>query len=490
MGSFRRFASRSLVLYDNSVFFLVSGFTMKLGALLLCLCIVASQGRVLREKRETEEGLVDVAAEQENDTVEKKDEGLNNDSLEDVKARGAALSKLVKTVMKNIPDGAVQKVKDAAVELVKGTVKKHLGLEGGDSLREEPAKDIVVESDEEAGDTDEGMDSIPEETIVETNEVSGDSDEDNDVEEEEEIVIIVKNIPKGAVQKVKDAAAEMVKGTVQKHLGMEEGDSLTEEPAKDTVVETNEEAGDKDTVEEYNNDNVSGAIEIKIIVKNIPRGTVQKIKDEAVDLVNGTVKKHLGLEEGDSLPEEPKRQKRDTNENEEEEEDEEEVKQKRDAGENEEEDEDDEEEVKQKQKRDADEEDDGKSNLSDLVGTIIDKIPEDTFEKVKEGLGNIPAIQVKEKVKEGLDSLPLDNVKETIKNLATNIEDSIQNLTDKINNFKLDDLKELAKEIPEGLSVGDGLQAIVNQVPKEVLENEKLNQYYQTFSQQWQNFFS
>merc|ERR1711977_644213 len=468
---FRRFASRLLVLYDNSVFFLVSGFTMKLGALLLCLCIVASQGRVLREKRETEEGLVDVAAEQENDTVEKKDEGLNNDSLEDVKARGAALSKLVKTVMKNIPDGAVQKVKDAAVELVKGTVKKHLGLEGGNSPPEEPAKGIVVETDEEAGDTDEGMDSIPEETIVETNEVSGDSDEDNDVEEEEEIVIIVKNIPKGAVQKVKDAAAEMVKGTVQKHLGMEEGDSLTEEPAKDTVVETNEEAGDKDTVEEYNNDNVSGAIEIKIIVKNIPRGTVQKIKDEAVDLVNGTVKKHLGLEEGDSLPEEPKRQKRDTNENEEEEED-------------------DEEEVKQKQKRDADEEDDGKNNLSDLVGTIIDKIPEDTFEKVKEGLGNIPAIQVKEKVKEGLDSLPLDNVKETIKNLATNIEDSIQNLTDKINNFKLDDLKELAKEIPEGLSVGDGLQAIVNQVPKEVLENEKLNQYYQTFSQQWQNFFS
>merc|ERR1712144_179817 len=149
-------ASRLLVLYDNSVFFLVSGFTMKLGALLLCLCIVASQGRVLREKRETEEGLVDVAAEQENDTVEKKDEGLNNDSLEDVKARGAALSKLVKTVMKNIPDGAVQKVKDAAVELVKGTVKKHLGLEGGDSVPEEPAKDIFVESNvKEEDDEDE-----------------------------------------------------------------------------------------------------------------------------------------------------------------------------------------------------------------------------------------------------------------------------------------------------------------------------------------------
>merc|ERR1712147_376559 len=186
------------------------------------------------------------------------------------------------------------------------------------------------------------------------------------------------------------------------------------------------------------------------------------------------------------------KQKRDTNEDEEEEEEEDgkELKQKRDTGENEEEDEDGEEEVKQKQKRDADEEANVKNNLSDLVGTIIDKIPEDTFEKVKEGLGNIPAIQVKEKVKEGLDSLPLDNVKETIKNLATNIEDSIQNLTDKINNFKLDDLKELAKEIPEGLSVGDGLQAIVNQVPKEVLENEKLNQYYQTFSQQWQNSFS
>merc|ERR1739838_948518 len=467
MGSFRRFASRSRVLYDNSDFLMISGFTMKLGALLLCLCIVSSQGRVLREKRETEEGLVDVAAEQENDTVEKKDDGFTNDSQEDGKARGAAFSKLVKTIVKNIPEGAVQKVKDAAVELVKGTVKKHLGMEKGDSLPEEPAKDIVVETDEEAGDTDEGMDSIPEETIVETDEVSNDSDEDTDVEEEEEIVIIVKNIPKGAVQKVKDAAAELVKGTVQ-----EEGGSLTEVPAKDTVVETDEEAGDKDTVEKSDNDNnVSGVIEIKIIVKNIPKGTVQKIKDEAVDLVNGTVKKHLGLGEGDSVPEEPAKQKRDINDDDEEEEE-------------------DDEEVKQKQKRDADEEADGKNNLSDLVGTIIDKIPEDTFEKVKEGLGNIPAIQVKEKVKEGLDSLPLDNVKETIKNLATNIEDSIQNLTDKINNFKLDDLKELAKEIPEGLSVGDGLQAIVNQVPKEVLENEKLNEYYQTFSQQWQNFFS
>merc|ERR1739838_134450 len=297
MGSFRRFASRSRVLYDNSDFLMISGFTMKLGALLLCFCIVSSQGRVLREKRETEEGLVDVAAEQENDTAEKKDEGFTNDSQEDVKARGAAFSKLVKTIVKNIPDGAVQKVKDAAVELVKGTVKKHLGMEEGDSAPEEPAKDIVVETDEEAGNMDEAMDSIPEETIVETDEVSGDSDEDNDVEEEEEIVI-VKNIPKGAVQKVKDAAAELVKGTVKKHLGLEEGDNLTEEPSKDIVVETDEEAGDKDTVEKSDNDNnVSGVIEIKIIVKNIPKGTVQKIKDEAVDLVNGTVKKHLGLGE-------------------------------------------------------------------------------------------------------------------------------------------------------------------------------------------------
>merc|ERR1739838_1170741 len=263
---FRRFASRSRVLFVNSDFFLISGFTMKLGALLLCLCIVSSQGRVLREKRETEEGLVDVAAEQENDTVEKKDEGFTNDSQEDVKARGDAFSKLVKTIVKNIPEGAVQKVKDAAVELVKGTVKKHLGMEEGDSAPEEPAKDTVVETDEEAGNTDEDMDSIPEDTIVETDEVSGDSDEDNDVEEEE-IVIIVKNIPKGDVQKVKDAAAELVKGTVKKHLGLEEGDNLTEEPSKDIVIETDEEAGDN---EEYDNDNnVSGVIEIKIIVKNI-----------------------------------------------------------------------------------------------------------------------------------------------------------------------------------------------------------------------------
>merc|ERR1711997_1178355 len=180
MGSFRRFTSKSRVLFVNSDFFLVSGFNMKLGALLLCLCIIASQGRVLREKRETEESLADVAAEQENDTVEKKDEDLNNDSQEDVKARGPALSKLVKAIVKQIPDGAVQKVKDAAVELVKGTVKKHLGLEGGDSVPEEPAKDIVVESNVKEGDTNENLESLPEEAIVETDEVS----DDNDVEEE------------------------------------------------------------------------------------------------------------------------------------------------------------------------------------------------------------------------------------------------------------------------------------------------------------------
>merc|ERR1712172_240651 len=96
MGSFRRFTSKSRVLFTNSDFFLVSGFKMKFRALLLCLFIIASRGRVLREKRETEESLVDVAAEQENDTFEKKDEGLINDSLEDVKARGPVLSKLVK----------------------------------------------------------------------------------------------------------------------------------------------------------------------------------------------------------------------------------------------------------------------------------------------------------------------------------------------------------------------------------------------------------
>merc|ERR1739838_659543 len=93
---FRRFTSKSWVLFINSDFFLVSGFKMKFLALLLCLFIIASQGRVLREKRETEESLVDVAAEQENDTFEKKDEGLINDSLEDVKAQGPVLSKLVK----------------------------------------------------------------------------------------------------------------------------------------------------------------------------------------------------------------------------------------------------------------------------------------------------------------------------------------------------------------------------------------------------------
>merc|ERR1711997_375672 len=196
MGSFRRFTSKSRVLFVNSDFFLVSGFNMKLLALLLCLCIIASQGRVLREKRETEESLVDVEAEQENDTVEKKDEGLNNDSLEDVKARGPALSKLVKAIVKQIPDGAVQKVKDAAVELVKGTVKKHLGLEGGDSVPEEPAKDIVVESDVKKGDTDKNLESLPEKQSEEDEDEEGegkvkqkrdaDDEEDGDEDEEEE----------------------------------------------------------------------------------------------------------------------------------------------------------------------------------------------------------------------------------------------------------------------------------------------------------------
>merc|ERR1712154_232788 len=175
---FRRFTSKSRVLFVNSDFFLVFGFNMKFVSLLLCLFIIASQGRVLREKRETEESLVDVVAEeQEKDTVEKKDEGLNNDSLEDVKARGPALSKLVKAIVKQIPDGAVQKVKDAAVELVKGTVKKHLGLEGGDSIPEEPAKDIVVESDVKEGDTNENLESLPEKQ----------SEEDEDEDEEGEV---------------------------------------------------------------------------------------------------------------------------------------------------------------------------------------------------------------------------------------------------------------------------------------------------------------
>merc|ERR1711881_181563 len=200
MGAFRRFTSKSRVLFVNSDFFLVSGFKMKFLALLLCLCIIASQGRVLREKRETEESLADVAAEQENDTVEKKDH--NNDSQEDVKARGPALSKLVKAIVKQIPDGAVQKVKDAAVELVKGTVKNHLGLEGGDSVPEEPAKDIAVESDVKKGDTNKNLESLPEKQSEENEdedeegegkvkqkcEANEDEDEDEDEDGEEEEV--------------------------------------------------------------------------------------------------------------------------------------------------------------------------------------------------------------------------------------------------------------------------------------------------------------
>merc|ERR1711977_427264 len=200
MGSFRRFTSKSRVLFVNSDFFLVSSFKMKFLALLLCLCIIASQGRVLREKRETEESLVDVEAERENDTVEKKDEDLNNDSLEDVKARGPALSKLVKAIVKNIPDGAVQKVKDAAVELVKGTVKKHLGLEGGDSVPEEPAKDIFVESnvkeeDNEDEDEEEEEDEDEEGKVKQKRDANEDEDEEEEDDEDE----------KGKVKQKRDA---------------------------------------------------------------------------------------------------------------------------------------------------------------------------------------------------------------------------------------------------------------------------------------------
>merc|ERR1711977_125150 len=204
MGSFRRFTSKSRVLFVNSDFFLVSGFKMKFLALLLFFFIIGSQGRVLREKRETEESLVDVAVEQENDMVEKKDEGLNNDSLEDVKARGPALSKLVKAIVKNIPDGAVQKVKDAAVELVKGTVKKHLGLEGGDSVPEEPAKDIFVESNVKEGDTNENLESLPEKQ----------SEEDEDKDEEGE----------GKVKQKRDANKD--------HYGDEDEDENEDEEGK------------------------------------------------------------------------------------------------------------------------------------------------------------------------------------------------------------------------------------------------------------------
>merc|ERR1711977_328743 len=180
------------VLFVNSDFFLVSGFKMKFLALLLFFFIIGSQGRVLREKRETEESLVDVAAGQENDMVEKKDEGLNNDSLEDVKARGPALSKLVKAIVKNIPDGAVQKVKDAAVELVKGTVKKHLGLEGGESVPEEQSEEDEDKDEEGHGkvkqkcDANDDEDEEEEEDEEEKVKQKRDANEDEDEEEEDE----------------------------------------------------------------------------------------------------------------------------------------------------------------------------------------------------------------------------------------------------------------------------------------------------------------
>merc|ERR1711977_340886 len=241
------------VLFVNSDFFLVSGFKMKFLALLLFFFIIGSQGRVLREKRETEESLVDVAAEQENDMVEKKDEGLNNDSLEDVKARGPALSKLVKAIVKNIPDGAVQKVKDAAVELVKGTVKKHLGLEGGDSVPEEPAKDIFVESNVKEGDTNENLESLPEKQSEEDEDKDEeghgkvkqkcDANEDEDEEEEEDEDEEGKVKQKRDANEDEDEEEEEDEKVKQKRDANEDEDE-EEEPAKDIFVESNVKEGD------------------------------------------------------------------------------------------------------------------------------------------------------------------------------------------------------------------------------------------------------
>merc|ERR1712172_77244 len=173
MGSFRRFTSKSRVLFTNSDFFLVSGFKMKFLAPLLCLFIIASQGRVLREKRETEESLVDVAAEQENDTVEKKDEGLINDSLKDVKGRGPVLSKLFKAFGEGEDEdeegeGKVKQKRDADEE------------EDEDEEEEEEEMMQKRDADEDHDEDEEG-----EGEVKQKRDADEDEDEDEDEEEEE-----------------------------------------------------------------------------------------------------------------------------------------------------------------------------------------------------------------------------------------------------------------------------------------------------------------
>lgn len=139
-----------------------------------------------------------------------------------------------------------------------------------------------------------------------------------------------------------------------------------------------------------------------------------------------------------------------------------------------------------------------KDTVSESIGSFD---IEQAKASILEGLNNIAIDQVKQ----GLENLTLENAQDTLHTYADkigDIEDTLQEITDNFRNVStngigFDDLKKLTAHIPENLSIQDGLQAIADQVPDAVLENETLQGYYKDIEGQFSqlggtlaNFFS
>jgi len=121
------------------------------------------------------------------------------------------------------------------------------------------------------------------------------------------------------------------------------------------------------------------------------------------------------------------------------------------------------------------------SFATDLYGSIAEKIPDNSLEKVKEGLGNLPFEKVKDTLSTFADKLEIQDKLEKIK-------ESLGNLS--IEDIGFDSLKEFTKHIPKNLTVSEGLDTIASYVPKEVREDETLNKYYETIKGQISNLGS
>lgn len=113
--------------------------------------------------------------------------------------------------------------------------------------------------------------------------------------------------------------------------------------------------------------------------------------------------------------------------------------------------------------------------IFDFVSSLYEKIPDNAFEKGKEVISNLPIDKVKEYLTNYADQFDIKENIQDFSDFSLKIKDSFSNLS-------LDDgfegLKKLAKDIPDEMSVSEGLKAITDYVPKEILEDETLNKYY------------